>query len=144
MGVNRRTRTEDYLAAIDHICREQRSDRAGTGAIAAVVGVAKGTASSVLKSLAEQGLIDLLPYAGSKLTTTGEQRARRIVRRYRLLEMFLMRTLDMDGERSADDAWSLEPGASDALVEQIDQFLRHPEFNPSGVPIPSADGLLPA
>lgn len=144
MTHSRRTRTEDYLAAIEGICADQHADRATTGAIAAAVGVAKGTASGVLKSLAEQGLIDLLPYAGARLTDEGAKLARRVVRRHRLIEMFLGQTLHISGERLADEAWSLEPGASDNLLEHVDRFLKHPEFTARGDPVPRADGSLPA
>jgi DtxR family Mn-dependent transcriptional regulator len=143
MAGSRRTRTEDYLAAIDRICIGGNAHRAATGAIASAVGVAKGTASDVLKSLAQQGLIDLLPYAGAQLTEAGTRRARRIVRRYRLLEMFLARTLEIPSERLAVEAWSLEPAASEDLMQHLDRFLQHPEFNPHGDPIPRADGSLP-
>lgn len=143
MTPHRRTRTEDYLAAIDRLCARRHADRATTGDIAAAVGVAKGTASGVLKSLAEQGLIDLLPYTGARLTDDGMKLARRVVRRHLLLEMFLGQTLHISRERLPDEAWSLEPGTSDELLEHIDRFLKHPDFNPLGDPIPRVDGSLP-
>ena len=140
----RRTRVEDYLAAIDQVCEDGNLDRARTGVVAKTIGVSKGTVSSVLKELADAGFIDLAPYEGAKLTEQGRQRARRVLRRYRLMELFLSRTLGVAWEAVAEEAWSLEPAASDRLMELIDSLLARPEFDPHGNPIPRADGTLPA
>ena len=136
----RRTRREDYLAAIESVCEATESLRASTGAIAEQVGVSKGTVSSVLKELADDQLVDLVPYEGAKLTEQGRRLARRIVRRYRLLELFLSQTLSVDWDVVADDAWRLEPGASEELIERIDAFLKQPAYDPRGEPIPRFDG----
>ncbi|MFG0332968.1 MAG: metal-dependent transcriptional regulator [Maioricimonas sp. JB049] len=132
MSEVRRTRPEDYLAAIDRICKDQ--DRgiadtgaiASTGAIAMAVGVSKGTVSAVLKELAEAGLVEHVRYRGAKLTETGRQKTRRTLRRCRLIELFLSQTLNVAPEVVADDARQLEPAISERLIEQIDRVLGHP------------------
>jgi len=135
----RRTRREDYLAAVESVCEESGLERAGTGAIAKRVGVSKGTVSNVLRELNDGGLVDLVPYQGAKLTESGRRCASRIVRRYRLLELFLSRTLGVGWDAVASEAWHLEPGASDELIKRIDSFLENPKFDLHGDPIPPVD-----
>lgn len=139
----RRTRVEDYLAAIDQICEESGLNRASTGAIARTIGVSKGTVSSVLKELAQNGLVDHVPYEGAILSDTGQKQARLVIRRSRLIELFLSKTLGVNWETVADEAWCLEPVTSDNLIELMNAFLGHPEFDPHGDPIPRIDGTLP-
>lgn len=142
MKQQRRTRTEDYLAAIESVCTTTGQDRAATGAIARVIGVTTGTASIVLKGLAEDGLIDLVPYAGASLTRAGRDRARRLMRRYQLLELLLNRVLGFDAADAANEARTLEPTASDTLVERIDSHLGRPTADQHGHAIPRDDDPL--
>lgn len=116
----RRTRTEDYLTAVERICEEGDLGRASTGAIARLLGVRDGTTSSMLKRLAESGLVDHLPYEGASLTDTGQIRARRVLRRRRLIELFLSKTLGVAWESVADEGWRLEPAPSEQLIGMID------------------------
>ncbi|NOY42906.1 MAG: metal-dependent transcriptional regulator [Planctomycetes bacterium] len=139
----RRTRIEDYLIAVEQICVEGDSERATTGPIARLLGISNGTASSMLKQLAENSLLDHLPYEGVRLTNAGKQRARRVLRRQRLIELFLVRTLSIAWKSLADEAWELEPATSEQLIKMIDAFLDYPEFDPLGNPIPREDGTLP-
>ena len=41
------------------------------------------------------------------------------------------------------DAFQLEPCASDRLIDYIDDFLNHPEYDPGDAPIPQKDGSMP-
>lgn len=142
MKQQRRTRTEDYLAAIESVCTTTGQDRAATGAIAREIGVTTGTASIVLKGLAEDGLIDLIPYAGSTLTSEGRVRARRLKRRHQLLELLLVRVLGYDSVNAVIEARNLEPTASKTLVERIDSHLGHPIADQHGHAIPRDDDPL--
>lgn len=142
MKQQRRTRTEDYLAAIESVCTATGQERAATGAIAREIGVTTGTASAVLKSLAEDELIDLIPYAGAALTTAGRRRAQRLVRRYQLLELLLSRMLGFDSDTAASEARNLEPAASDTLIDRIDSHLDRPATDQHGQTIPRDDGPL--
>ncbi len=143
MSEIRRTRIEDYLIAVEQICEASDSKRATTGPIARLLGVANGTASSMLKQLAEDGLLSHLPYEGVRLTSEGRQRARRVLRRQRLMALFLGRTLHVAWESMADEAWRLEPAMSGELLRRIDAFLDHPEFDLHGPPLPREEGPLP-
>jgi len=67
--------------------------------------------------------------------------ALRMIRRHRLIELFLMRTLGMSWDAVHDEAEHMEHAVSDLLVERIDAFLGRPEVDPHGDPIPRADAV---
>tara|TARA_R110002111_G_scaffold260069_2_gene330799 strand:- start:2014 stop:2685 length:672 start_codon:yes stop_codon:yes gene_type:complete len=139
----RRTRPEDYLWAIESIATFGDDSRATTGKIAKAIGVTNGTVSSVLKDLAEKGLIDLIPYEGAILTESGRRQTHLTVRRRRLLELFFCQSLGVQWKTLEKDSFRLEPCASDRLIDYIDDFLNHPEYDAGGDPIPQADGSMP-
>lgn len=120
----RRTRPEDYLLAIKRICGDRTGVRASTGAIAKEIGVSKGTASTVVKSLSEVGDVDLVPYTGACLTPTGRANARLVEHRYQVIGAFLQCTLHLEEDRAGQEAWCLEPSASEYLVQQMARHLQ--------------------
>lgn len=129
---------EDYLKAIFELTT--RSEGASTSSLAERLGVAAPTVSAMLKRLAAD---DLLVRSGAHrvaLTEHGTQHALAVVRRHRLLEEFLVRTLDVPWEDVHAEAEVLEHAVSDRLLERIDAFLGHPTHDPHGDPIPSSDG----
>ncbi|MEX2141671.1 MAG: metal-dependent transcriptional regulator [Pirellulales bacterium] len=135
---------ENYVKAIYLICSEQQIQAAATGQIAASLGVLPGTVTSMLKTLSESNLATYTPYAGVSLTPSGSALALRVLRRHRLIELFLVRTLKLTWDEVHDEAEHMEHAVSDWLVDRIDQFLDHPDVDPHGDPIPRADGSLPA
>ena len=112
------------------------------GQLAAALGIAPGTATTMVKALAESGLAVYEPYNGVRLTSAGEKLAARVLRRHRLMELFLVQVMGMRWDEVHDDAEQLEHVVSDRLVERIDEMLGHPEADPHGDPIPTAEGKL--
>jgi len=110
------------------------------GQLATALGVAPGTATTMVKTLAESGLVEYEPYAGVALTQAGEKLAALVVRRHRLIELFLVQVLGFGWDEVHDDAEQLEHVVSDRLIQRIDEMLGHPEADPHGDPIPNADG----
>ncbi len=135
---------ENYVKAIYLICSEQQISAAATGQIAASLGVLPGTVTSMLKTLSESNLATYMPYAGVSLTSSGNALALRVLRRHRLIELFLVRTLQLNWDEVHEEAEHMEHAVSDWLVDRIDQFLDHPAVDPHGDPIPRADGSVPA
>lgn len=113
------------------------------GQVAAALGVTPGTATTMVKTLAESGLADYEPYSGVRLTPAGERLAGLVLRRHRLVELFLVQVLGMSWDEVHDDAEQLEHVVSDRLIERIDQMLGRPTHDPHGDPIPTAEGLMP-
>src|SRR5215211_1175151 len=113
------------------------------GHVASALGVAPGTATTMVKTLAESGLVKYEPYAGVRLTKAGEKLAALVLRRHRLVELFLVRVMGMSWTEVHDEAELLEHAVSDRLIERIDEMLGRPEVDPHGDPIPRADGQVP-
>jgi DtxR family transcriptional regulator, Mn-dependent transcriptional regulator len=134
---------EDYLKCI---WQEQQQlpdgGRVPTGQIASTLDVAPGTATSMMKTLAESGLVVYEPYAGVRLTAAGDRLAVRVLRRHRLVELFLVRIMGMSWSEVHGDAEVLEHAVSDRLIERMDEMLGRPATDPHGDPIPDPAGQL--
>jgi DtxR family transcriptional regulator, Mn-dependent transcriptional regulator len=133
---------ENYLKAILQLTSATESAWVSTGQLASTLTVSPGTVTSMLKTLAESGLASYKPYEGVSLTKAGRTLALRVLRRHRLLELFLVKTLDLPWDEVHAEAENMEHSVSDALIERIDEFLGRPDADPHGDPIPSADGLM--
>ncbi|MGE5192008.1 MAG: metal-dependent transcriptional regulator [Deltaproteobacteria bacterium] len=133
---------ENYLKAILQLVIATKSECISTGQLAATVNVSPGTVTSMLKTLSESGLATYKPYEGVSLTKAGKTLAFRMLRRHRLIELFLVRTLDLTWDQVHEEAEHMEHAVSDMLIDRIDEYLGRPETDPHGDPIPSADGLM--
>ena len=135
---------ENYLKAIyvgeTHLVAGQKL--VPMGQLAAALGIAPGTATTMVKALSESGLVTYEPYNGVRLTAAGEKLAARVLRRHRLIELFLVQNMGMNWDEVHDDAEQMEHVVSDRLIERMDEMLGRPEFDPHGDPIPNADGQL--
>jgi DtxR family Mn-dependent transcriptional regulator len=132
---------ENYIKAIFQIGLSG-DGQAATGQLAQALGVSPGTVTSMLKTLSEGHLVSYTPYEGVRLTPAGNALALRVVRRHRLIELFLAKTLNLSWDEVHEEAEHMEHAVSDHLIDKIDDFLGHPRFDPHGDPIPRADGTL--
>src|SRR5581483_12310520 len=114
------------------------------GQVAAALGVTPGTATTMVKALAESGLAEYEPYSGVRLTRAGEKLAGLVLRRHRLVELFLVQVMGMSWAEVHDEAEQLEHVVSERLIERIDHMLGHPTHDPHGDPIPNPDGAIAA
>lgn len=132
---------ENYLKAIYTLCHES-GHPAATGAIAQALDVSPGTVTSMLKTLADAGLATYTPYSGAELTRKGQTLALHVVRRHRLIELFLVKTLNLSWDEVHAEAEHLEHAVSELLIDRIDAYLGHPKADPHGDPIPSQEGKV--
>jgi DtxR family Mn-dependent transcriptional regulator len=135
---------ENYLKAI-YVAETQLTtgqNLVPMGQLAAALGIAPGTATTMVKALAESGLVSYEPYNGVRLTAAGQKLAARVLRRHRLIELFLVQVMGMNWDEVHEDAEQMEHVVSDRFIERIDEMLGGPEFDPHGDPIPTADGQL--
>jgi DtxR family Mn-dependent transcriptional regulator len=112
------------------------------GQLAAAVGVTPGTATTMVKTLAESGLVNYEPYAGVSLTRAGKRLAALVLRRHRLVELFLVQVMGLRWDEVHDEAELLEHVVSDRLIDRMDEMLGRPEADPHGDPIPDAEGVV--
>ncbi len=131
---------ENYLKALEALCRESPTGEAGMKRLAAVVGVTTGTATSMAKKLAAAKLAKYERFGGVSLTLKGQAAARDILRRHRLIETFLVETLKLDWSVVHDEAERLEHAISPTVLEALDRHLGRPSTDPHGDPIPDGDG----
>lgn len=134
---------EDYLKCILQAELQEPGVRVGTGQIAAVLSLAPASVTSMIKALADGGLVSYEPYSGVSLTPAGWQLAAHVLRRHRLVELFLVRIMGMDWAEVHADAELLEHAVSERFLQRIDEMLGYPRFDPHGDPIPSPEGTLP-
>src|SRR3954467_10609068 len=113
------------------------------GHLAASMHVAPGPATTMVKALADAGLARYEPYVGVRLTPAGEKLAALVLRRHRLIELFLVKVMDMKWTDVHEEAEQLEHAASDRLIARMDEMLGRPEVDPHGDPIPGPEGALP-
>jgi DtxR family transcriptional regulator, Mn-dependent transcriptional regulator len=130
------TAGQDYLKAIYELTRG--SDAAATSALADRLQIAAGSVTGMLKRLAEQGLVEHAPYRGARLTAAGEAQAIGLIRRHRVLELFLVQILGYTWDRVHEEAERLEHAVSDELVDRMASVLGEPTRDPHGAPIPGA------
>lgn len=131
---------EDYLKTIHRLAGADGV--ASPLAIAERLGVRPPSVTGMLKRLAETGWIDYTPGTGARLTPAGVTEARRVIRRHRLVELFLTRVLGLDWSEVDVEAEALEHCISPRLERALAAHLGEPEEDPHGHPIPTAEGLL--
>ncbi len=133
---------EDYIKRLYH--EEQRAP--GTlvpmGRLAEAMNVVPGTVTTMIKALADSGLVNYEPRAGVRLTDGGRKLALHVLRRHRLVELFLVQILGFNWSEVHDEAERLEHTISDKVLDKIDAFLGFPKADPHGSPIPCANGII--
>lgn len=136
---------ENYVKSIALIAARSPGGDGGpvaTGEIAQALGVSPGTVTGMLKTLSEAELATYTPYEGARLTLAGQRLAMTIIRRHRLLELFLAQTLKLSWDEVHEEAEHMEHAASERLIDRIDAYLGYPAVDPHGDPIPRSDGSL--
>jgi DtxR family transcriptional regulator, Mn-dependent transcriptional regulator len=134
---------EDYLKQIYLMQLDAPApELVSMGKLAAAMGVVPGTATSMIKTLADSGLVQYEPRGGVRLTPGGERLALHVLRRHRLVELFLVKVLGLDWSEVHAEAEELEHYVSDKVLDRIDACLGRPRVDPHGDPIPSAKGKV--
>ena len=129
---------EDYLKAIWSLSERETAEKteAGTNDLALLLQVSPPAVSKMLKQMERQSLVAHVPYYGVRLTEKGRAAALKVVRRHRLLEMFLSQILKYDDNSVHDEAERLEHHISEEFERRIDELLDFPETCPHGSYIP--------
>lgn len=140
--VPRSQTVEDYLKEI-YSLGERDPEAVTTSGLSQRLGLSASSVSGMLRKLVAQDLIEHRPYGGITLTDAGRAGPLAVVRRHRLVEMFLVARLGYGWDEVHDEAEILEHAVSELLVERIDVALGRPGFDPHGDPIPDATGDVP-
>lgn len=135
------TSEENYLKVIYHLSNLSPKG-VNTNAIAAMLDTKASSVTDMLKKLSEKDWIHYQKYQGVSLTDKGKFNAKIIVRKHRLWEVFLVEKLGFAWDEVHEVAEELEHIQSEKLINQLDQFLNFPSFDPHGDPIPNAKGEI--
>ncbi len=133
---------QDYLKAIHQLGGADAG--VASGKIASALGVKAPSVTGMLKRLADAGWIEYTRESGAKLTPTGLSEALRVIRRHRLVELFLTQVLKLDWSEVDAEAEALEHAISPRLEQALADYLGEPHEDPHGHPIPSRTGEMKA
>jgi DtxR family Mn-dependent transcriptional regulator len=124
---------EEYVEGIFRLQKEV--DRVSTGEVATYMCVSAGSATTMIKKLADLGLVQHEPYQGIRLTALGEKVAKQLTRAHRILEVFLVDHLELPWNDVHELACKLEHYISEDIIDRIDEKCGHPKFCPHGNPV---------
>lgn len=144
-GNNNSRSVEDFIKAV-YVLQQALADdgeRVSTNALKEALNITAPSVTDMARRLVESDLIDYTKYHGVRLTSSGERMALSILRRHRLIELYLVQELHYELAHVHDEADNLEHVVSERFIAAIAEKLGHPDFDPHGDPIPAADGSLP-
>jgi DtxR family Mn-dependent transcriptional regulator len=135
------TATEDYVKAV-YALEERGFGPVTTTDLAHRLGVNVSSASGMVRKLGEMGLISHRRYHDLALTDAGRRVALGVLRRHRILELYLVEALGFRWDEVHAEAEVLEHAISDKLLDRMAARLGDPTRDPHGTPIPTADGQM--
>jgi len=134
------TADQDYIKAIYSL--QEKDDTVSTSHLARFLGVTPASVSGMLKKLHQARLVRYNRYQGASLTRQGRNEALKVLRRHRLLELFLVKVLGFPWELVHQEAERLEHVISDEFEQRLDKLLGYPTVDPQGAPIPTENGQI--
>ncbi len=134
---------QDYLKTIYELSPEDQPT--STNQIAEHLNVAPASVTGMLKRLAgmEPPLVMYRKHHGVHLTEEGRRVSLQILRKHRLLELFLVQVLGYTWDEVHEEAERLEHAISFRFGDRLARLLGEPDFDPHGDPIPGRDLQLP-
>lgn len=131
---------ENFLKAVYAL--QQREERVSTNTLADALNISAPSVTDMAQRMVKDGLVDYQKYRGVVLTPAGEEIALQIIRRHRLIELYLVRELGYELTEVHLEAENLEHAVSPRFIEAIARKLGDPGVDPHGDPIPSAEGVV--
>ncbi len=128
----------DYLVAIYEL--GEANDRISTSVLAQKMDVSPAAASSMTKRLTETGHVVRSAQTGIQLTDQGRLAALQLLRRHRLLEVFLIEVMGFTWDQVKAEAMRLEHAISAEFEKRMEILCNYPTHCPHGDPVPSEDG----
>lgn len=134
------TTEENYLKALFHL--SHKNGDVSVKDLSDQLSIKMPTVTSMMKRLAEKGLVSYESYKPLNLTTRGLKEARLIVRKHRLTEMFLVEKMEFSWEEVHEIAEQMEHIHSPLFFDRMDKLLGYPTIDPHGSPIPDNEGNI--
>lgn len=131
---------ENFLKAVYAL--QAGDERVSTNTLSERLGVSAPSVTDMAQRLVSAGLVDYQKYRGVVLTENGQRIALHVLRRHRLIELFLVRDLGYSLTDVHQEAEALEHAVSERFIEALAARLGDPHYDPHGDPIPAADGTM--
>jgi DtxR family Mn-dependent transcriptional regulator len=103
--------------------------------VAEMLGVSRASAGEMLKRLEAEGLVERGEHKEAILTPAGAERARKVVRKHRIIERMLTDFMGYTAAESHVHADELGDTFSDDMIRRIEERLGHPDRCPHGWPV---------
>jgi DtxR family Mn-dependent transcriptional regulator len=100
-----------------------------------MLGVSRASAGEMLKRLEAEGLVERGEHKEAILTPAGADRARKVVRKHRIIERLLTDFMGYTAGEAHVHADELGGTFSDEMIERIEEKLGHPDRCPHGWPV---------
>ncbi|EHP85464.1 metal-dependent transcriptional regulator [Methanotorris formicicus] len=113
---------EDYLERI-YIFIQKHKRPVKTTELARILHVNPSAITSMAKKLHSEGYIIYEPYVGIQLTEKGEEIAKKVIRKHRIIEDFLKEFLKLDEKKATEEACKIEHAISEETVEKLYDFM---------------------
>src|SRR5207248_6789506 len=123
---------DDYLETIYFLAFPIGEYQPATGSqpiasrVAEMLGVSRASAGEMLKRLEADGLVERGEHKEAILTEAGTERARRVVRKHRIIERLLTDFMGYTAAEAHVHADELGGTFTDEMIERIDAKLGHP------------------
>lgn len=131
---------EEYLEAIYGF--NEKGDLAKNQDLSEKLKVSPPSVTQMIQRLAEEGLVAYQPYKGTQLTGKGMALAQKVVRKHRLLEVFLYEKLKLPREKVHDQACKMEHSLTDETAAALCKALENPEKCIDNDPIPACSLIV--
>lgn len=122
---------EDYLRAI-YILKEKGEKYPSVSEIAKHLNLSRSTVWERLQTLSKRNLIKKGIQSSVRLTEKGNNLARKLTWKHRVIEVFLHDFLGLESKQVHEEAHKLEHAFSDELIERLSQKLNNPQICPHG------------
>lgn len=134
--------TENFVKHI-YLLEHTAGVKLSSSMLASRMCISRAAVTNMLHSLRNKGIVIYKKYRNPTLTKKGRRMALNIIRKHRLWETFLYKTLEIPWKKIHYEAEDLEHYSSDYLIDYIDKFMNYPSFDPHGDPIPNIEGKFP-
>jgi len=131
---------ENYLKALFNIANE--TGEVNVAVLSKRLDIKMPTVTSMMKKLSGKKLVHYESYKPLHLTEKGKKEAGLIIRKHRLIEMFLVDKMKLGWEDVHDIAEQIEHIQSSVFFEKMDELLGYPKVDPHGSPIPDKNGKV--
>jgi DtxR family Mn-dependent transcriptional regulator len=134
---------QDYLKSIYELT--ENGENASTTALAKKLKISAPSVTGMIQKLAsaKPALVEYQKHQGVTLTKEGKKAALEVIRHHRLLEAWLVQTLGYSWDEVHEEAERLEHVISEEFEQRIAAAMGHPDRDPHGEPIPTADLKMP-